>query len=160
MKRFSKLISFVLLGAVFLSACPEEEKPKTDSGPVACTPGTDGCACNDGACNDGLTCQDNVCHPTLASSGLQVLSADARSCNFLLSPVSKDTKVVFAATVKGQSLREGDKLAVSFLSKDNESFGQDALSVEGAPADMQVSRAKCFDGQGAAIAGDGVSLQP
>ena len=160
MKIQNWLMPLILLGTLTLSACPEKEPPKTDSGPVACTPGTDGCSCDNGACNDGLSCQDNVCHPTVLSSGLQVLSADARSCNFILSPVGKDTKVVFAATVKGKSVREGDKLAVSFLSKDNQAFAQDALSVENAPTDMQIRRGQCFDAQGAAIAGDGVTLQP
>ncbi len=149
----------VSLGALLLSACPEEQKPKTDSGP-ACSAGSENCACNAGSCNDGLSCQDNVCVTSAASSGLRVQSAEARACNFLLSPVAKDTRVVFAETVQGKFLRQGDKLAVSFLSKDNQAFAADALSVENAPAGMQISRARCFDAQGAAISGEAVTLQP
>jgi hypothetical protein len=35
----------------------------------ACTSGTEGCVCQDGACNDGLECSAGVCVGTTASTG-------------------------------------------------------------------------------------------
>ena len=158
MKKTSWMMTLALASTLVLSACPEDPKPTPDSGP-SCSNGTLGCACNDGACNDGLSCQDNVCRASTTQQGMQILNAQARSCEILLGGVSDNTKVIFAETVQGKSIHQGDKLALSFLSKNNEAFGEDALRLENAPSDVQVVKSTCFDEQGQALSGEAVRLQ-
>ena len=58
--RFGLLVASVL--AVVVGACTPE--PVTDAGPEPtpeCVVGTDGCACDAGACADGLVCNADVC---------------------------------------------------------------------------------------------------
>jgi cysteine-rich repeat protein len=43
-------------------------EPSTSAGP-ACTPGEEGCACDERACDDGLSCTDDVCVTVLCGNG-------------------------------------------------------------------------------------------
>ena len=156
-KYWTRIIAMAGLSLTLL-ACPEEEEPKTDAGNnTSCTKGTENCACDDGTCNDGLVCQDELCVP-VSHSGLTISDDNARACEVLLSGVSKNTKVVFADSVKGKTILQGEQMAVTFFSTSDAPISGDAVTVEGAIEGTQIAKSSCFGKDGEALAGASVSF--
>ena len=140
-----------------LLGCPEDPKPD----PPACTPGTQDCACREGSCDEGLICRTDLCVTAPTQTGLSIGNEQARACELLLTGVDDQVEVAFGSAIKGQAIREGERLAVSFSATADQAISADQVNVsrdDGASlAGLQIERARCFDRNGSVIDGAGVS---
>jgi hypothetical protein len=128
--------------------------PEPDGG---CAAGTAGCACLEGdLCNGSLLCDTGICRDVDRRT-VEIADANARSCEVVL--VEDGTEVLgveFAEGVVGTSVHEAPRTAVTFYRQDDTPFAAGAVTVltsEGMGG-LTLSRARCFDRDGAALSGD------
>lgn len=161
---FSRRISMAaaLSAALFWLGAPACDCNGTpDPPPPDCPAGTLDCPCNAGACNSGLECREDKCQTAAVVAGFAVSDANARSCELLLDNAS-DVKMVFDATVTGRGIHEGNRLAVAFVSATDVAIAAGAVKAEragGSLAGLTISTSRCFDRNGAPLAGATVTLQ-
>ncbi|MFH1811926.1 MAG: hypothetical protein ABIJ09_24520 [Pseudomonadota bacterium] len=153
-----------VLALVLGAACDGcNPPPETKDATVACTPGTQGCACHAGQCNAGLECRAELCQPVVAQVGLVVSSPDARACEVLLEHAT-DVQVVYGSALQGKAIHEGDRLALAFTAAADTAIAASDVELTlkpggaGSLAALQVVTSSCFGHDGAALAGASVSL--
>ena len=173
MKSFMTLVAALALS--LMAACPsdDKEKPKTDDD-VTVTPDT-------GEPDDVPVTPDDVPDTADAddvpgpgdtggdtgpveTSGIQVLSEDARSCEILIKDAADTivTDVTFDADLGGTFERRPPHTAIGFhaIADGSIAAGAVAIVVKGGDATkLEIVHAKCFDRLGAAIDGDAVEIR-
>lgn len=139
-----------MLFAVSLAACG------SGSGAPACEAGRAECVCRtEEQCDDGLACVVGQCLPS-THIGLTVSDPAARSCEVLLD--EGDGRIIgarFAPSVTGTHIRQGTHSAVGFFGHADAAIPSDAIALEvvkAAGAGIGISRARCFDRDGRALA--------
>lgn len=146
-------------------ACGDDDAPppRRDAGPMACTPGREGCACLEGAmCMGDLMCDNGMCRGQ-TRSGLTVTDPMARSCELLLVELGGEVLGVdYGTGVRGTHLREAPRNALAFHRTTDSAFEATSVMVRmatgGAPLTPRLEAVRCFDARGNPVAGDPVTL--
>lgn len=120
-----------------------------------CASGAAGCACRPGnVCDDGLACDD----VTLVCEGgrsvtLPPLDPAARSCEVLVTDDGgRAVATEFASSVRGESVRQAPRTAVTFHGVADAPLSPDAVRLRVAgEGDVHIERARCFDADGRAL---------
>jgi hypothetical protein len=135
----------------------DDESPQCAAGEPACTclPG--------GTCAAGLACVDQRCQVP-GEVGISVSDASACSCEVLLrARASQIVGASFGDAATGVHVQEGDHTALSFFASTDQPIPDSAMSLHvverGDTSGIEVARARCFDRDGAVIAGAGVDLR-
>jgi len=135
MRRILSLLPF-LLGMAIAPACSCDPEPGPDGGP-----GPD--VTPDGG-------------PGPVGNGLNVTSADVRSCQVLFTTNGAEVpKVEFADEVTGEFIPKAPRFALAFAAKDDASLVGVELArfvFEGDTVAPSLTDAKCFDAAGAEVA--------
>jgi hypothetical protein len=96
---------------------------------------------------------------------VRVLDGAARSCELVLrDPDGALDDLALGASLRGQRLREGDRLAVAFVTRADAPVADGELRLvprgESALTNVQLLSGRCFDRDGAALDARALSLQP
>lgn len=133
------------------------------SSPAACVDGQAGCACRvDDTCDDGLACDvaAHTCEATHAVS-LPAIDPAARACEVLLADDgARVVRARFDASVRGETVRQAPRTAVTFHAMGDARIGRDAVRIElTGPGGMAVVRGRCFDRDGRPLPGGGLGAE-
>jgi hypothetical protein len=133
-----------------------------DNDTTTCEPGTAGCECAEQRCDTGLSCVDGKCVAT-SSTELRLSPASARACDILLEDVAgaKVSRVVFSDDVKGHAIREGERTAVSVISKSDNEFATNGVTLEligDGQVSPKVTTVSCSDKLGKKLADASASV--
>lgn len=152
-------VPFLLLSCAAATAC---DAPLVEPDGGACTAGREGCACIEGSlCQGGLVCEMGLCRG-VDEIEVEVTDANARSCELVL--VETETEVLgidFSTGTIGTHVHESPRTAVTFTRNEDTPFGARSVIVrrtEGVGGSLAVRRARCFDRDGNALAGEPLRL--
>lgn len=152
-----RCVALALMCCVVL-AC-DDDTQKKDADTVTCTPGALSCACTDsGGCDSGLVCDaSSVCvSETGTTTGLVIATDTARACELLFEQTSgaELLSVRYGAATTGALKKREPNVALAISRTSDTPFESDSLSVvvEGAVADLPLTKVRCFDSAGAEIA--------
>jgi hypothetical protein len=133
-----------------------------DHDTATCEPGTSGCECAELRCDAGLSCVDGKCAAT-SSTELRLSPASARACDILLEDVAgaKVSRVLFSDDVKGHAIREGERTAVSVISRTDSGFAANGVTLEligDGQVSPKVATVSCSDKLGKKLADTSASV--
>lgn len=134
------------------------DEPPPDDG---CPPGTAGCACLEGnLCTGSLACDTGICRD-VDRREVEVTDPSARSCELVL--VEDGTEVLdvrFGEGVEGTSIHEAPRTAIAFYREGDAAFRSGAVTVTNTEGTgrLTLTRARCFDRDGAELAGEPVRV--
>jgi hypothetical protein len=131
------------------------------SRPSECVVGETSCQCDArGQCDPGLVCEPaaGVCLAP-RSIALSAIDPAARSCEVLLEDASATVVAArFAASVRGEHVREAPRTAVTFHAMGDAAIGREAVRIDVlGEGDFRVARGQCFDRLGEPISGGGIA---
>lgn len=115
--------------------------------------------------NNGNNGENNGNNGMLERGVIQIADGDARSCEVVVrDPQGVLEAVSFSDAVRGRTLREGDRVALSFLSRGGEPFAAADIRLvprgESTLESLELVMARCFDQQGAPLEEASASLLP
>ncbi len=144
---------------------PTDPDMSSDAGTdmTGCTAGDPGCACTmDNMCNGGAMCVDGMCMGA-QSSGLNVLTDTARSCEILLKEQDggRVLGATYASGVTGSMRRRAPNVAIAISLAEDVAFPSGTIQVQTPTGSMAptVSKVNCFDSLGNTIDGAQVEFQ-
>ena len=120
----------------------------------SCEPGTLGCECGSG-CAAGLTCregsEESVCVPE-AGVTIEVVAESVRGCDIVIEGIPGAVEVVFGQGVIGEYAVRGDRMAVSFIAREDGAIGGFPVLIDFETAGSPTSiGGECFDRLGKTV---------